>query len=46
MYEGGHDNPIQYYCLENPLDREAWWAIVHRVAQSPTQLKRLSTHAM
>ena len=46
MFEGGHDNPIQYYCLENPLDREAWWAIVHRVAQSPTQLRWLSTHAM
>ena len=46
MYEGGHDNPIQYYCLENPLDREAWWAIGHRVAKSPTQLKRLSMHAM
>ena len=26
----GHDNPLQYSCLENPMDREAWWATVHR----------------
>ena len=25
---GGHDNPLQYSCLENPMDREAWWAMV------------------
>ena len=31
---GGHDNPLQYFCLENPTDRGAWWAIVHGVAQS------------
>ena len=31
---GGHGNPVQYSCLENPLDRRAWWAEVHRVAQS------------
>ena len=30
---GGHGNPFQYSCLENPMDREAWWATVHRVAQ-------------
>ena len=24
--EGGHGNPLQYSCLENPIDREAWWA--------------------
>ena len=30
---GGHGNPFQYSCLENPVDREAWWATVHRVAQ-------------
>ena len=41
---GGHGNPLQYSCLENPMDRGAWWAIVHRVAQSRTQLKQLSTH--
>ena len=41
---GGHGNPLQHPCLENPLDREAWRATVHRVAKSRTQLKRLSTH--
>ena len=33
---GGHGNPLQYSCLENPMDRGAWWAMVHRVAQSQT----------
>ena len=38
---GGRDgNPLQYSCLENPMDREAWWAIVHGVAKSWTQLSR------
>ena len=41
----GNDNPLQYSCLENPVDRGAWWAIVHGVPKSHTQLKRLSTHA-
>ena len=36
---GGHGNPLQYSCLENPMDRGAWWAIVHRVAKSQTLLK-------
>ena len=30
---GGHDNPLQYSCLENPMDRGAWWAIVHGIAR-------------
>ena len=42
---GGHSKPLHYSCLENPLDRGAWWAIVHRAAKSWTRLKRLSTHA-
>ena len=33
---GGHDNPVQYSCLENPMDRGAWQATVHRVTQSQT----------
>ena len=33
---GGHGNPFQYSCLENPMDRGAWQAIVHRVAKSWT----------
>ena len=35
----GHDNPLQYSCLENPMDRGAWWATVHRVTKSQTELK-------
>ena len=41
---GGHGNPLQYSCLENPMDRRAWSAVVHRVAKSQTRLKQLSTH--
>ena len=41
---GGHGNPLQYSRLENPKDRGAWRATVHKVAKSQTQLKRLSTH--
>ena len=33
---GGHGNPLQYSCLENPMDRGAWRATVHGVAQSWT----------
>ena len=40
---GGHGNPLQYFCLENPHVQRAWWqavgggaAIVHRIAQSQT----------
>ena len=39
----GSGNPLQYSCLENPRDRGAWWATVYGVAQSRTQLKRLSS---
>ena len=31
---GGNGNPLQYSCLENPMDRGAWWATVHGVAKS------------
>ena len=37
------DNPLQYSCLENPMDGGAWWAAVSGVAQSRTRLKRLSS---
>ena len=36
---GGHGNPLQYSSLKNPMDRGAWWAIVHRVTKSQTRLK-------
>ena len=42
---GGHSNPLQYSCLENPTDRGAWSAMVRSVAQSWTRLKPLSMHA-
>ena len=41
--EKGNGNPFQYSCLKNSMDKEAWQTTVPRVAQSPTQLKRLST---
>ena len=41
---GGHGNPLQYSCLENSMNREAWWDTVHRVTKSWTQLKQLSAH--
>ena len=42
MKPGGHGHPLQYSCLENPKDKGAWWAIVHAVTKSQTQLKWLS----
>ena len=42
---GGCGNPLQYSCLENPMERGAWRATVHGVTKSPTQLKRLSIHS-
>ena len=41
----GNGTPLQYSCLENPMDRGAWWAIVHGVSQSWIRLKQLHTHA-
>ena len=42
---GGRGNPLQCYCLENPVNRGAWRATVHGVAKSQTRLKRLSKHS-
>ena len=41
---GGHGNPLQYSCLENPMDRGVWQETVHWVAQGRTRLEWLSTH--
>ena len=41
----GHDNPLQYSCLENPMGNGGWWVKVHGVAKSWTRLKLLSMHA-
>ena len=42
---GGHSNPLQYSCLENPMDRGTWWTMAHRDAKSWTRPKQLSMHA-
>ena len=42
---GGHGNPLQSSGLENPMEREAWRARVHKVAKSQTQLSDLAQHA-
>ena len=42
--EEGNGNPLQYSYLENAMDRGAWWATLHRVTESQTQLKQVSTH--
>ena len=42
--EGGCGNPLQYSCLENAMDRGAWWTAVHGVVKSWTGLKQLSTY--
>jgi len=41
---GGPGNPLQYSCLESPMDRGAWRATVHGVAESDMTVKQLSTH--
>ena len=43
IYGEGNGNPLQCSCLENPWDRGAWWAAIYGVAQSRTQLKRLTS---
>ena len=40
---GGHGNPLQYSCLESPMDRRVWRATVQRVAKSQTRLILLNT---
>ena len=40
----GHGNPLQCSCLQDPMDRGAWWATVHRATKSQTRLKQFGTH--
>ena len=40
----GNGNPLQYPCLENPMDSGAWWPIVHEVTESQDTTEGLSTH--
>ena len=42
---GGHGNPLQHSCLENPVDRAAWWATVHEVAELDMTEAAESTHS-
>ena len=42
---GGHGNPLQYSCLEKPMDRRLWRATVRGVAKNHTGLEQLSMHA-
>ena len=42
----GNGNPLQYSCLETPMDRVIWRATVHGVTQSQTQLKRLNMNSL
>ena len=42
VFGEGNGTPLQYSCLENPMDGEAWWAAVHGVAQSGTRLSDFS----
>ena len=39
---GGHGNPLQYFSLENPMDRGTWQAMIHRVTNSQALLNQLS----
>ena len=41
---GGHDNPLQYSCLENSMDRGAWWVTVHGVTEESDMTEQLKTH--
>ena len=41
----GNGNPLQYSCLENPMDEGAWWAVVHGVAKSQARLSDF-THSL
>ena len=42
LYREGNGTPLQYSCLENPMDGGAWWAVVHGVAKSPTLLNNFT----
>ena len=44
LEEGEQGNPLQYSCLENPMDGGAWWATVHEVAKNQKQGRRLRMH--
>ena len=41
---GRYSNPLQYFCLDNPVDRGAWQTTVQRLAKTGTRLKQLGMH--
>ena len=43
---GGHGNPLQYSCLENPMDREAWWATGHGVTVGHSEATQHTSYTM
>ena len=43
---GEHGNPLQYSCLENPMDKGAWWATVHGVTKNWTRLSNFACTAL
>ena len=43
---GGQSNPLQYSCMENPMNRGVWWTIVHGVTKTWTPRKQLNTQHM
>ena len=45
QFLGQEDSPLQYSCLENSMDRRAWWATVHGVAKEQDTTEQLNTHA-
>ena len=42
----GNGNPLQYSCLDNPMDRGTWWATARKVTRNQTKLKQLSMHTV
>ena len=42
LWGEGNGTPLQFSCLENPMDRGAWWAVVHGVARSQTRLSKFT----
>ena len=42
----GNDNPLQYSCLENPMDKRTWWSIVHGITRELDMIEQLNNQAL